>query len=549
MPTRRLALFALAALASAPLPLARAALAAKPPEPKPKDYAAIEPALRLLTLELDGPDAPGAVDALLPLLDHGKRLYRAQAAQALGSWAAARRRDLVLPALNHADPLVRALAQAAYIESNPYRDGPLVVERHLLDVPLALLNVLAELGDPQGFIPPEKLLRDLVETFRADLEGPPADAALAADLLARLSDEGARRTIIHLVDTAEGRVLAKAARAATRGRMGLGLTLLPVAFSAVGAPRLAVMRALVASPDAGLKALPLQGLSDPDPAVRRNAVRALGNLGAAAPVDALAARLAAPPTEARDAIDALGAIGGAGADALRAYLRQAEPPEPLLVATLLALAPHTTRDDVGRLSPHAASPATHVRAAALAALGGTQHPAALAAVLPAAKDPEPLVRATAAKALGQIGSPGAPPALLPMLDDPAPVVRAMAAWALGQVKCRTAAGALRRMAASGSADDAVPPRYGDVHSRPDLAAVEALGRIATDDAVACLAASLDSKSWPVRAGAARALGAAGVRSPEAVAALRRRLADPVNVVRAEATTALGVLDAAPAPGR
>jgi len=531
------------------LSAAHGAPAPAPAEPKPKDYGAMAPALRLLTIETDGPEAPGTIAALSALLDSDHPVFAAQAAQTLGAWATLGDPSRALPALIHKDTLVCGIAQASYIEASGYGSAPLVVQGGVIEVPPAVLDALAELRDPQGMVRPEKALAAIQDSLRQDLRAAPETAVLAADLLARTGDAAARAAIIRLVQSSDGPVLAKAARACVRDDMGLGPTLLPVAFAGDAVCRQAVMRALVARPDPHLKSLLVRGLGDPDVAVRHNAIRAIGNLGAAAPVGELADRLTGPAAEARDAIDALGAAGGAGADALRQYIRRSPDSERLEAAAILALAPHATRDDLPWLKDRLRSPSKFLRAASSTALGKAGHPGALSDLAEAVKDPEPLVRATAAKALGQIGTPWGIQQLLAMLDDPSPLVTSMAAWGLGKANCRDAVAALRRVARRPSSDESLRARFGEVYGRPNLAAIEALGRIGGDDAVAALRESLESNSWPVRAMAAQAIGATRTPSPEAAQVLEKHLDDPVNLVRAEVFLALKALGKAPEPGR
>ena len=83
-------------------------------------YARLAPAERLMALEAAGPRDEMAVAALGRLLNDPCLVYRAQAAQVLGAWAALGDSYLILPALTQKDPLVRGMAQAAYIEHGSY---------------------------------------------------------------------------------------------------------------------------------------------------------------------------------------------------------------------------------------------------------------------------------------------------------------------------------------------------------------------------------------------------------------------------------------------
>ena len=265
--------------------------------PRARDYEKMAPATRLLAIEAGGPEAPGAAPALVDLLAAEKAVVRAQAAQTLGEWAATGNIYQVLPALIHKDPLVRGVAQAAYLEHSAYGLAPVVVEGNVVEVPPQLLEALAELGDPQGRVGVDPIILAERDALRADLDGDPETAVLAADLLARIGDVGARRTLIRLVEARGGLVPAKAAIACVRDEMGLGPLLFATIFADGPAARRAVMRALVVRPDPQFKPLAIQGLHDRDAAVRHNAFRALGNLGGAAPIEMLAAKLSASAEE------------------------------------------------------------------------------------------------------------------------------------------------------------------------------------------------------------------------------------------------------------
>jgi HEAT repeat protein len=325
------------------------------------------------------------------------------------------------------------------------------------------------------------------------------------------------------------------------------------------------METLVLHPDPRLKNLPLKGLKDKDLAVRHNAIRALGNMSAAAPVQELIAELnqpvrkqvkpaqaedeAAPQTEAEsiriqekaDVIRALGAIGQPAAEALRQYLKRGAEAEMLEVTALLAFASSANRDDIPWVSTRLASDNKYVRAGALTVLGRIGNPEAQAAVMACAGDGDPLVRATAAKALGLIGTVYASKQLVAMLEDASPLVVSMAAWGLGKATYGEATAALKKVVKGRPASEPGPAKVGDVVAGPELAAVEALGKIGGAEAVAALVECLGSPSWRMRATAAQALGAAGDRSPAAMEALDKRLQDPNCLVRAQALLSLKAL--------
>ncbi|MCX5655318.1 MAG: HEAT repeat domain-containing protein [Planctomycetota bacterium] len=502
-------------------------------------YAEMAPAKRILTLEADGPTAKGAQEAIKDLLGSTEPLYRAQAAQTLALWAAAGDAGLAVPAITSADLLVRNVAQATYIEHNPRSYGLLLVQNNtIVEVQPKVLAALYELGDPQGVSSLEQVLTPIQDRLRRSLSGDADEAVLAADLLANISDVGARRMLIRLVESGEGQVLAKATQACVTNNMGLGPTLLPLAFGDGVIGRRAVMTALVLHPDPRLAKLMVAGLNDADPAVRHNAIRALGNLNGAAPVEELTAKLLGPGEDKLDIIRALGAIGARGAETLRQYLRRGAPLVQLEVTALLAMAPYAGRDDIPWVTARLKSNNKYVRAASLVVLGRIGNPEAQAAVVEAVKDPETLVRASAARALGQLGTVYACKELLFLLEDPSPVVVSMAAWGLGKGDYSEAVPALEKIART---RQPASRSISDLYSGPELAALESLGKIGGPRAVAVLVESLGAPGWQTRATAAQALGVAGDHSDAVIQALEKRIQDPVNLVRAQALLALKAL--------
>jgi HEAT repeat protein len=153
-----------------------------------------------------------------------------------------------------------------------------------------------------------------------------------------------------------------------------------------------------------------------------------------------------------------------------------------------------------------------------------------------------------AKALGQVGTIYAANHLLDMLDDPSPLVASMAAWGLGATGWLDAAPALLEVATSDGSSEGVPVRVGEMYARPELAATEALGRIRSDEARAALRAALEDESWQIRAAACDALRVAADRAEDTIAALEKRLDDPVRVVAAHALAALESLGKTYEPG-
>jgi HEAT repeat protein len=494
---------------------------------------------QILAIEATGLQAEAAPPVLRPLLDHASPVIRAQTAQVLAAVAADRGPDLACPALTHADPLVRGIAQASYIEHHPYGMAPVVVDGRVAEDQPGILTALARLGDPCGRVDLDEVIAERRTALRGALTGDAETAALAADVLARIGDAGARRRLLHLAEETDGEVLAKVVRAAVRHPMGLGPTLLPLAYERSLAGRRAAMRALVVSPDPRLQMLLRRGIRDGDTAVRRNAIRAMGNLGGAAPLNLLAQFLKGGGNgTTADALAALGVIGRPAEDVLREYIRTSGAGPELQVRAMMALAPNAGRQDIPWASARLASEDTYVRAAAASVLGRIGHPESQAALVDACTDPEPLVRAAVAKALGQVGTIYAANHLLDMLEDPSPLVASMAAWGLGATGWPEAAPALIEVATSDGGSEGVPVRVGEMYARPELAATEALGRIRSHEARKALREALEADSWRIRAASCDALRVAADRSEETITALEKRLDDPFRVVAAHALAAL-----------
>jgi len=495
---------------------------------------------QILAIEAAGLQGEAAPTVMKALLNDASPVIRAEAAQALAAIAADRGPDLALPALVHDDPLVRGIAQASYIEHQPYGMAPIVADGGVVEDRPCVLDALARLAKPYGRVDLDQTIADRRSALREVLTAEPNEAVLAADILARIGDAGARRRLILLAEEADGEVLAKAVRAAVRQRMGLGPTLLPLAFERSLVGRRAAMRAMVALPDPRLQMLLRRGLKDDDPAVRRNAIRAIGNLGAAAPVGLLAQLLkrdAAAGTTA-DALRALGVIGRPATDVLREYIRTSGAGPAMQVRAMMALAPNATRDDIPWADARLGAENKYVRAAAASVLGRIGHPASQAALVDARTDAEPLVRAAVAKALGQVGTIYAANHLREMLDDPSPLVASMAAWGLGATGWPEAVPVLVQRATGHRSGTGVPVRVGEMYARPELAATEALGRIRSEEARQALRDLLEAESWRIRAAACDALRVAADRSEETLAALEKRLEDPEDIVAGHALAAL-----------
>ena len=508
-----------------------------------EDVELTPPGEQMLAAQVAGPDVEDGQALMEMFLASEDPILKWEAAQTLGYWAGSSDSQLVLPALKSNDRVVRTLAQSAFTAAHPMGLAPFEWNGRVVEVKPAVLEALTELYDQKGFVDPATLLAASRDSLRSRLEGDETEGVMAADLLARLDDAGARRVLTQLVSSTNAHVLAKIAQASNRDGMNLGTILMPTIFQDGEAAKLGVMQTLVLFPDPRAKDMMIMALGDPNINIRRNAIRALGNLGAAAPVDALAQLLSDDVTseEKVDALQALGTVGGPAVPILRRYIAAGPPSLVLEVEAIRSFAPRADRTDISWLAGKLESPNKWVRAAAATALGRIAHPAAQDFLMMAAKDPEPIVRAAIARALGRVSTVYSAKFLTTMMKDSSPLVVSMAAWGLGEAKYLDATPALKALALDKTAT--IPPsaRLLEIFGSPRLAAIEALGRFGTDEAKTILLAALEMDDPSVRMAAAEALSTSGLASPPVEAALEKHLKDPAPLVRATALVSLKAL--------
>lgn len=248
-------------------------------------------------------------------------------------------------------------------------------------------------------------------------------------------------------------------------------------------------------------------LADPTKAVRGEAARALGLIGA-------------PAAPAAD--DLIGLLGdedeGVRCQAAESLGKVDGPPETV-IASLVGL--------LTDVSPYA-------RTAAARTLGSLKEKAssAVPALLPLLQDREEPVRQAAAEAVGRIGAldGDVTPILVEGLAHPDNVVRAETAEALGTIG-----------EAAAEATPALVEALKDTNDRVRAKAAEALGKIgeAAADAVPGLVRALRDKDNWVSAMAAEALGEMGDSADDAIPALVRSLGHINPQVRGNAAEALG----------
>jgi len=171
-------------------------------------------------------------------------------------------------------------------------------------------------------------------------------------------------------------------------------------------------------------------------------------------------------------------------------------------------------------------PVETVRRAAIEQLPFFEHDGVIPALIHAIERETPAVRAAAAAALARIDQQNALPVLRRALDDPDPWVRYFALRSIGTFGSRSAASAVRAVVREDPAE----------HVR--LAAIDVLGRIDAEDAVAVLTPLAVCDRPDAARAAIRALGYS--TDDTATSALEGLLRHPDIWRRAEALTALGV---------
>jgi HEAT repeat protein len=209
--------------------------------------------------------------------------------------------------------------------------------------------------------------------------------------------------------------------------------------------RRAALEALLDGGAADREAALAAALADPEPALRGVALAALrSGAGALAPALEPGVRSCLRASDPRVRAGAASLLGSEGGDVLRAMLLGSDP--GAAAAALRAL----PQRELALAVAHAGAPAPEVRAAALARLAeaegsapGLEIPGAL--VRAGARDPDPRVRAAAIHLLGAGDDPERATLLGEGLGDPAREVRRVAARSLARLGAAGMAQAARRI--------------------------------------------------------------------------------------------------------
>jgi HEAT repeat protein len=516
---------------------------------------------------------PRARQALLRALDDLDTNVRYHAIEALGKLKAAEAVERLVALVDSGDfflafPALDALARIADPQAAP-RIVPLLADP-LLGAPAA--DTLAKIGDLAAVAP-----------LAAALGEPSAPAIAIGQALAAIHD---RHTARHgagaaVAELARGTISPLSARNLLDALATAQAEQLPALARVLGwlegpptdqalarllaqpAARAEIVEALV---DHGAPAIEplIEQLDAEDLETRQAAAFALGRIGNPSAVPALMSRLADEPELARVAAAALAKIGDQRAfEPLlgvlghpSAAVRQAaigalnslgHPELAARAGALLQAADAHLResavkivgyfgypDYVPMLLECCRDPDLRVRTVALEHLPFVEHPAIVHALTSSLHDEIPAVRIAAARAFGYVEDQQAVPLLIGALGDQDAWVRYFAARSLGHQRAGEAAGTLAQLAQT------------DTAQQVRLAALEALGRIGGQRALAALIpfAALDDAEL-----ARAAIAALGqIDQPAAQSALLGLLDAHDRPLRLAAVEALGQHHGAAAVG-
>lgn len=498
------------------------------------------PAIRNMAVEVIGRVLPGAIEAVLPLLDSPDPHVRRLVVDALGPPCDPRLVGPLTRMLHDPSPTLRASAAEALGRLRVREAVPALTA--LLDdeewVVFSAVTALADIGDSSGLAPLLALAR----------RGDGAARAAAVEALARLDVEGT--TLPALVDLAPG----------------AGPELRPSLVKALVALAERVEAPVWTRLDRGVwLGILTEAGRGADPELRLAAITGLGRLGDPRGTRAVLDIYGDWPEGGEEVEDrVVAALVGTGD--VRELIRAVRPDEDrLCAAAVRALGELRARDAVAALATvRASSRNWELRRLATAALGRIGTPEALDGVAAAVDDETGHVRVEAVRQLGRSGRAADVRALLakleteryrevrdqivdtvlrvarpdllarffPLLTHARPEVRESAARAIGLAR---PAGGLSALL------DAV----GDPEWSVRQAVVEALGRFDDPAALGPLALAMSDDHEKVRLAAV--IGLARWDRPEARQALMTQgLRDPDAWVRYRAVERLGALRAAEA---
>jgi HEAT repeat protein len=488
---------------------------------------------------------PAVADRIAPLLDH--ELLAAPAAEALGQLGDEAVVAPLARALNlglaPAAVVARALASLSDRYQAAYREGAHIADlarqtilpagmKALLDAlpeanPEDLRSLALVLGWLEGAAVERALTRLLgqpsarkeviealvqhgarvIALLIEQLDAPDLETRQAAAIaLGRIGDVGAVPALMRtLSDSPELAIVTAGALAKIGDRRAFD-ALLALMGHEDASVRQAIVSALNSLGHPDMAGHMVSRLQDPNPLVRESAVKIAGYFGYAECVELLLAACADPhPNVSRAALEHIPYLDDARVfDALLDGLRRPNATvraaaarglaqvegtaalQPLLAAledrdawvryyAARALGRHAFPDALAALAQLAqGDPAHHVRAAAIEALGRVGGARVVSILAPLAEVADRDLARAALGALGVVGHPDALPPLLNALRSPLPGRQLDAVRALAERGGAGAAGALQWAAAS------------DANPAVMLAAIEALARLATPEALAAL---------------------------------------------------------------
>jgi len=500
--------------------------------------------LRHLALVLGWLEGPAVERALTGIIGH--QSARKEIIEALVRYGS-RVTDLLIEQLNSEDLRVRQAAVIALGRIGDRKAVPTLIrilntERDLV---IEAAGALAKIGDPRAF----EMLLGLI----GDPDAGVRQAAISA-INSLGHPEMASRAVTLLQDS-DGRVRESAVKIA--GYFGYPECVV-LLFELCQDPDENVRRAAVGHlpylDDDRILPILNDALHNGTPKVRSAAAHALGQLESSQALPGLLAAMNDPDSWVRYfAVRSIGQHKMPEAIDKLEFMAKADAAGHVRIAALEALGQLGGARAVAIIAPMSESAESDMARAALKSLGSIGHPDSLPPLLTALRSTEPVIRIAALDALAKRGGAGTADALQwAAAADENPQVSQAAIEALGRLATPDAINALiELMADRARREDCIAVlaqlRHGQIdnvaqglsHSVAEVrrAVIEALGRMKQPAATNWLITSLDDAESQVRMAAVIALGRLGSRGAERkLASLARTDADPA--VRSAAEKAM-----------
>lgn len=251
--------------------------------------------------------------------------------------------------------------------------------------------------------------------------------------------------------------------------------------------------------------------------IRRDAAKALGDMGDAMAMERLISALKDPSRDVRDAVaEAIGKMGGdpRAVETVAGNLKSGKTIEREEAVVALGKIKH--KSGVEHLLPALKDQDCFVRQSAAAALGEIGDPGAIEPLTQVLKDEDRDVRRAAVASLGEIGTAAAVVALIAALKDGSVMVQCQAVESLGEIGGSSAVDPLIGILKDGGWIG-VPAGKGKGPDRKVWVrqkAIEALAKIGDTRAIAPVTEVLNDKQGPVRLAAQEALQKLGAIKPD-----------------------------------